>query len=376
MTKLPRYLIIGSLGLILGLLSPLALAEYALNFQPPVSEVAEKVYGLHMTIFYICVAIGVLVFGVMTYSIFAHRKSKGAKAAQFHESTTIEIVWTVVPFLILISMAVPATKTLLSMHDSSDSDMTIKIVGSQFKWNYEYEGEGVKFDSVLATPDDQITGSAEKGENYMIEVNNPVVIPVDTKVRFLITAMDVIHSWWVPAIAVKRDAIPGFINEMWTKVKEPGIYRGKCTELCGARHGFMPVVLEVKTKEDYQLWLTEKKAQAEQERLAAESDKEWSLDELMAKGETAYKNNCAGCHQANGGGVPPTFPALKGSPIATGADKLADHLNIVLNGKNAMPPFAGSLNDLDLAAIITYERNAWENNTGDVVQPKQVNAAR
>jgi cytochrome c oxidase subunit 2 len=376
MTKLPRYLIIGSLGLILGLLSPLALAEYALNFQPPVSEVAEKVYGLHMTIFYICVAIGVLVFGVMTYSIFAHRKSKGAKAAQFHESTTIEIVWTVVPFLILISMAVPATKTLLSMHDSSDSDMTIKIVGSQFKWNYEYEGEGVKFDSVLATPDDQITGSAEKGENYMIEVNNPVVIPVDTKVRFLITAMDVIHSWWVPAIAVKRDAIPGFINEMWTKVKEPGIYRGKCTELCGARHGFMPVVLEVKTKEDYQLWLTEKKAQAEQERLAAESDKEWSLDELMAKGETAYKNNCAGCHQANGGGVPPTFPALKGSPITTGADKLADHLNIVLNGKNAMPPFAGSLNDLDLAAIITYERNAWENNTGDVVQPKQVNAAR
>jgi cytochrome c oxidase subunit 2 len=210
----------------------------------------------------------------------------------------------------------------------------------------------------------------------MIEVNNPVVIPVDTKVRFLITAMDVIHSWWVPAIAVKRDAIPGFINEMWTKVKEPGIYRGKCTELCGARHGFMPVVLEVKTKEDYQLWLTEKKAQAEQERLAAESDKEWSLDELMAKGETAYKNNCAGCHQANGGGVPPTFPALKGSPITTGADKLADHLNIVLNGKNAMPPFAGSLNDLDLAAIITYERNAWENNTGDVVQPKQVNAAR
>jgi cytochrome c oxidase subunit 2 len=376
MTKLPRYLIIGSLGLILGLLSPFALAEYALNFQPPVSEVAEKVYSLHMTIFYICVAIGVLVFGVMTYSIFAHRKSKGAKAAQFHESTTIEIVWTVVPFLILISMAVPATKTLLSMHDSSDSDMTIKIVGSQFKWNYEYEGEGVKFDSVLSTPDDQITGSAEKGENYMIEVNNPVVIPVDTKVRFLITAMDVIHSWWVPAIAVKRDAIPGFINEMWTKVKEPGIYRGKCTELCGARHGFMPVVLEVKTKEDYQLWLTEKKAQAEQERLAAESDKEWSLDELMAKGETAYKNNCAGCHQANGGGVPPTFPALKGSPIATGADKLADHLNIVLNGKNAMPPFAGSLNDLDLAAIITYERNAWENNTGDVVQPKQVNAAR
>jgi len=180
----------------------------------------------------------------------------------------------------------------------------------------------------------------------------------------------------VPAIAVKRDAIPGFINEMWTKVKEPGIYRGKCTELCGARHGFMPVVLEVKTKEDYQLWLTEKKAQAEQERLAAESDKEWSLDELMAKGEEAYKNNCASCHQANGGGVPPTFPALKGSPIATGADQLAEHLNIVLNGKNAMPPFAASLNDLDLAAIITYERNAWENNTGDVVQPKQVKAAR
>jgi cytochrome c oxidase subunit 2 len=254
--------------------------------------------------------------------------------------------------------------------------MTIKIVGSQFKWNYEYMGEDVKFDSVLSTPEEQITGTEEKGEHYMIEVNNPVVIPVDTKVRFLITAADVIHSWWVPAIAVKKDAVPGFMNEMWTKVEEPGIYRGKCTELCGARHGFMPVVLEVKTKEDYQTWLAEKKAKAEEERLAAESDKEWSLDELMTKGETAYQNNCAGCHQANGAGMPPAFPALKGSPIATDKARLAEHLGMVLKGKGAMPGFAGSLSDLDIAAIVTYERNAWDNNTGDVVQPKQVKELR
>lgn len=375
MTRLPRHLVMGSFGLILGLLSPLTWADYALNLQPPATEVAEKVYNLHMTIFYICVAIGVVVFGIMTYSIFAHRKSKGAKAAQFHESTTIEILWTIVPFLILVVMAVPATKALLAMHDSSNPDMTIKIVGSQFKWNYEYAEEGIKFDSVLSTPDDQITGAAEKGINYMLEVNNPVVIPVDTKVRFLITAADVIHSWWIPSIAVKKDAIPGFINEMWTKIKEPGIYRGNCTELCGAKHGFMPVVLEVKNKEDYQKWLAEKKEAAEQERLAAESDKEWSLNELMAKGETAYKNNCAGCHQANGTGMPPAFPALKGSLIATDKARLDEHIGIVLKGKGNMPEFMSKLNDLDIAAIITYERNAWENNTGDVVQPKQVKAA-
>lgn len=375
MTRLPRHLVMGGFGLILGLLSPLTWADYALNLQPPATEVAEKVYNLHMTIFYICVAIGVIVFSIMTYSIFAHRKSKGANAAQFHESTTIEIVWTIVPFVILVVMAVPATKTLLAMHDSSNPEMTIKIVGSQFKWNYEYPEEGIKFDSVLSTPDDQITGTAEKGVNYMLEVNNPVVIPVDTKVRFLITAVDVIHSWWIPSVAVKKDAIPGFINEMWTKIKEPGIYRGNCTELCGAKHGFMPVVLEVKSKEEYQKWLAVEKKKAEEERLAAESGKDWSFDELMAKGETAYQNNCAGCHQANGTGMPPAFPALKGSPIATDKTRLVEHIGIVLTGKNNMPEFASKLNDLDVAAIITYERNAWENNTGDVVQPKQVKAA-
>ncbi len=376
MTKLPRHLATGSFGLILGLLSPLTWADYALNLQPPVTEVAERVYDLHMTIFYICVAIGVVVFGVMTYSIFAHRKSKGAKAAQFHESTTIEIVWTIVPFVILVAMAIPATKTLLALNDTSNPEMTIKIVGSQFKWNYEYQEEGIKFDSVLSTPDEQIQGTAEKGEHYLLEVNNPVVIPADTKVRFLITAVDVIHSWWVPSIAMKRDAIPGFMNEMWTKIKEPGVYRGNCTELCGARHGFMPVVLEVKTKEDYQAWVADKKAKAEEERLSAESNKDWTLEELMAKGEESYKNNCSGCHQANGEGMPPAFPALKGSPIATSKDRLVEHLGIVLKGKGAMPPFAGKLNDLDIAAIVTYERNAWGNSTGDVVQPKQVKELR
>lgn len=372
----PKRLMTSSIGLVLGLLSPVVLADYAVNLQQPVSEVAGKVYSLHMMIFYICVAIGIVVFSIMTYSIFAHRKSKGVKAAQFHESTTIEILWTLVPFIILVSMAIPATKTLLSMHDSSNPEMTIKITGSQFKWNYEYLDAGIKFDSVLSTTDEQIYKDAPKSDGYLLEVNNPVVIPVDTKVRFLITALDVIHSWWVPAVAIKKDAIPGFINEMWTKVKEPGIYRGNCTELCGAKHGFMPVVLEVKPKADYDKWLADKKAQAEQERIAAASDKEWTMDELMEKGKVAYGNNCASCHQASGEGVPPAFPPLKGGVIANAKDKLADHIKLVFNGSpKGMPSFAG-LNDLDLAAIITYERNAWGNSTGDVVQPKQIKEAR
>jgi len=351
-----------------------ALAEYGLNITPGATEVSREVYDLHMLIFWICVWIGVVVFGVMFYSMLRHRKSQGAVAAHFHESTAVEIVWTVVPFVILIAMAIPATQTLLKMEDVSNSDVTIKITGFQWKWRYDYMDQNIGFFSALSTPRDQIENKAEKGEHYLLEVDRPLVVPVGKKVRFLITANDVIHAWWVPAIAIKKDAIPGFINEVWTRIDKPGIYRGQCAELCGKDHGFMPIVVEAKSEADYESWLTEQKAIA----LASAEDpnKVWTKDELMAKGETVYGTNCVACHQATGEGIPGTFPALKGSKIATGP--VDAHLNIVLHGKpaTAMAAFGPQLTDSELAAVITYERNAWDNNTGDIVQPSQVKAAR
>ncbi|OQW93822.1 MAG: cytochrome c oxidase subunit II [Beggiatoa sp. IS2] len=364
-------------ALTIGVISSPAFAEYALNFQTPVSEIATKVYNLHMTIFYICMAIAFVVFGAMIYSIINHRKSKGAKAAQFHESTTVEIIWTIIPFIILIVMAIPATKTLIAMEESTDKgDVTIKITASQFKWHYDYLNEGINFISALATPEDQIYGAAEKGEHYLLEVDNPIVVPIKTKIRFLLTAADVLHAWWVPAISVKKDAIPGFINQMWTVIDKPGTYRGQCAELCGAKHGFMPIVLEAMEPEKYQAWVKEKQAIFAAEKAKSESGADLPKGELMAKGETVYKANCAVCHQASGEGGGP-FPALKGSKIATGA--VEDHIKIVLHGKAAMPPFKGSMNDLDLAAIITYERNAWGNvpsDGKDVVQPGMIKGLR
>jgi cytochrome c oxidase subunit 2 len=351
-----------------------AFAEYGLNMPPGVTEVSRDVYSLHMLIFWICVAIGVSVFSVMLYSIFNHRKSKGAKAAHFHESTTVEIIWTVVPILILIAMAVPATQTLIKMDDVSNSDLTIKITGFQWKWRYDYLDQNVGFFSVLATPRDQIDSGADKSEHYLREVDRPLVVPVGTKIRFLITSNDVIHAWGVPELAIKKDAIPGFINEVWTRIDTPGIYRGQCVELCGKDHGFMPIVVEAKSQEDYQSWLSEQQALA----LASteDADKVWTHEELMTKGEQVYTTNCVACHQATGEGIPGVFPALKGSKIATGP--AADHLNIVLHGKTgtAMAAFGAQLSDSELAAVITYERNAWGNDTGDTIQPSQVKAAR
>jgi cytochrome c oxidase subunit 2 len=358
----------------LAAVSPTALADYALNFQPPVTEIASTVFDLHMAILWICVAIGVVVFGAMIISIVLHRKSRGVQPAQFHESTTVEIIWTVIPLLILVSMAIPATTTLIQMEKAPKSEVTIKITASQFKWQYDYLNEDFGFISALATPEDQIKGVAPKGENYLLEVDNPVVIPVGVPVRFLLTAADVLHAWWVPAISVKKDAVPGFINEMWTKVDKPGTYRGQCAELCGPKHGFMPIVLEAKSPEDYQKWVAEKQAAKAAEVAAMESGKTWTKEEMMAKGEKVYAANCAVCHQATGLGMPPTFPALKGSKVATGA--VEEHIGLVLKGKNAMPPFGAALNDMDLAAVITYERNAWDNNTGSVVQPADVKKLR
>jgi len=351
-------------------------ANSAYNLRQGVTDISENVYQLHMTIFLICCAIGVVVFGAMFWALIHHRKSKGAVAAQFHESTKVEIMWTAIPFLILIFMAVPATKALIAMEDTSKSDLTIKITGSQWKWHYEYMGQGIEFYSLLATPGEQIANQESKGEHYLLEVDKPLVIPAGRKVRFLMTSDDVIHSWWVPDFAIKKDANPGFINEAWTRVNQPGIYRGQCAELCGKDHGFMPVVVEAKSPEEFDAWLADAK-QAKQQEAAADAallDQTLSKDELISLGEQVYVASCAACHQVAGTGLPGAFPALKGSAIATGA--VNDHIDIVLHGKpgTAMQAFSKQLSLKQLAAVITYERNAWGNDTGDLVQPNQVQA--
>lgn len=350
-----------------------------LNMTKGVTPLSEEIYNLHMIILWISVAIGVVVFGVMFWSIFHHRKSKGASAAQFHHSTKAEIVWTIIPVLILVAMAIPATKTLIAMENTGESDMTIKVTGYQWKWQYDYIDEGVSFFSTLDANSNE-TRQLRSGrnpaevENYLLDVDNPVVVPVDTKIRFLTTANDVVHAWWVPALGWKRDAIPGFVNESWAVIKEPGTYRGQCAELCGRDHAFMPVVLVAKEKAEYEEWLAEMKAEQSEE--SASSGKEWSQEELMAKGEEVYGTNCAACHQANGEGVPNAFPALKDGAIATGP--VEDHLDIVLNGKEGttMAAFGEQLSDAEIAAVVTYERNSWGNDTGDMVQPADVKNAR
>ncbi len=341
-----------------------------LNMPRGVTSVSRQVYDLHMAVFWICVVIGVVVFGVMFYSMYAHRKSKGAKASNFHESTAVEIAWTVVPTLILLVMAFPATTALLDLYDTSEADMDIKITAYQWKWQYEYMGEGVSFMSELSTPESAIYNSTPKSEFYLQEVSEPLVLPVGKKIRFLITAKDVLHAWWVPAFAVKRDAIPGFINETWTRIDEPGVYRGECAELCGKGHAFMPIVVNAVPEPEYNAWLAEKKTAMAAERELA--SKQFGLDDLMVKGEEAYNRSCAACHMGNGEGIAGVFPALKGSPVALGA--IEQHLDVVINGTagTAMQAFGGQLSEVDLAAIITYERNAWGNNTGDVVQPVDV----
>jgi cytochrome c oxidase subunit II len=351
-----------------------ARADWGLNLPVGVTPISQTAYSLHMLILWICVAIGVVVFGAMFISILRHRKSKGAVPAQFHESTTVEILWTIIPFLILVSMAVPATKALIAMEDTSDSDVSIKVTAYQWKWQYEYLDEGIGFFSNLSTPNDQIYGGAEKGPHYLLEVDNKMVVPVGKKVRLLLTASDVIHAWWVPELGMKKDAIPGFINEMWIQADQPGIYRGQCAELCGRDHGFMPIVVEALSEADYSQWVADQ--QAASAAAAADDDREMDMGELMTRGEKVYGTHCAACHQANGAGLPGAFPGLVGSPLIKGP--VAGHVDIVMNGKSgtAMAAFGGQLSDADLAAVITYERNAWGNDTGDLLQPSDIKAAR
>jgi cytochrome c oxidase subunit 2 len=358
--------------------APAAMAAKELNLPPPVTPVAAQIFDLHTYIMWICVVIFVGVFAVMFYSIFAHRKSKGHQAAQFHENMVVEIIWTVIPFLILLFMAFPATKTVLAMKDASAPDMTVKVTGYQWKWGYDYLDEGFGFYSNLATPYRQIHNQQEKGEHYLLEVDKPLVVPVGKKVRVLITANDVIHSWWVPALGVKQDAIPGFVRDSWFKVEKAGIYRGQCAELCGKEHGFMPIVVEAKSADDYAKWLDEHRKMA----TAAGDDpnKVSELKDLLARGEKVFAANCVACHQANGKGVPGAFPALDGSKVVTGPKdaQIAMVLNGVMrDGKpTAMVAWKDTLSDADIAAVITYTRNSWGNRTGEAIQPAEVKADR
>jgi cytochrome c oxidase subunit 2 len=366
------------LGAGLWLAAPAVFAEYGLNFPKPVTPVAHKILELHNMILLICVIIFVIVFGVMFYSIFAHRKSRGYKPAKFHDNATLEVVWTVIPFLILVSMAIPSTATLLEMSDTSKSDLTIKITAYQWKWKYDYPDQDVGFFSTLTTPRDQIENKAAKGEHYLLEVDNPIVVPVGKKVRFLVTANDVIHAWWVPQLGVKKDAIPGFINEFWIRADEAGTFRGQCAELCGKDHGFMPIVVSAVSQEDFTKWVAVQKGKAAAE--SAGSTKTWSKDELMEKGKKAYAATCAACHGPEGKGIPGVFPAIEGSKVASGP--VEEHIKTVLHGRATgkfgaqMPSFAAQLSDADVAAIVTFERNALGNKAGDVVQPSQAKALR
>ena len=358
-------------GVPLALFASLAAAQNQVNMSPGVTEIGADIFELHMLIMWICVVIGVAVFAVMFYSIYAHRKSRGHEASQFHESTKVEIAWTVVPFLILIAMAVPATSTLLEVYDNDEAELDVLITGHQWKWKYEYldeTGDNIAFFSNLTTPQEEIYNTAAKGEHYLLEVDEPLVIPTNTKVRFLITANDVIHSWWVPELAVKRDAIPGFINEAWTRVPQEGIYRGQCTELCGAYHGFMPVVVRAVSPEEFQAWQAAKRGAAQAEsQLAMQT---LSSDELMTQGKAVYETACVACHGAQGeGGI---GNAIAGSAVVMG--DLSQHMAIVAKGVagTAMQAFDAQLSQVELAAVLTYQRNAFGNNTGDIVQPGDV----
>lgn len=347
------------------------------NLQDPATQIAAQIQGLHEYVMALVIVIFVGVFGAMFWSIYAHRKSKGHQAAQFHENTTVEVVWTVIPLLILVVIAWPVTRTVVAQKDTSNPDLTIKVTGYQWKWGYDYlkgEGEGIGFYSMLATPRDQIEGQAAKGENYLLEVDNPLVVPVGKKVRILTTAADVIHSWWVPAFGAKQDAMPGMIRDTWFKADRTGIFRGQCVELCGKDHGFMPTVVRVVSAEEYTAWVAEQKKML----VAAAEDpnKSWTLGELKARGAKIYAGTCAACHQPTGKGLPPAFPALDGSRIVNGPK--GDQILLVLNGKpnTAMAAFGKQFSDTDLAAVITYTRNSWNNRTGEAVQPSDVKALR
>ncbi|MDR2875684.1 MAG: cytochrome c oxidase subunit II [Methylobacillus sp.] len=386
-----RFLQKVGMGLMLVLWSFAARAEYAWNFPTPATPMAADTLHVHNKFMVITMIIFVVVLGIMIYSIYAHRKSKGHQPASFTgPGTKAQVFWTLVPFAILlyidfILMGIPAYHSVLLMQDTKNgAEMVVKVTGSQWRWQYEYmdgDAKGIQFVSTLTTTPDQIANQAAKNEHYLLEVDNPLVLPVNKKVRILLTANDVIHTWWVPAFGSARDAIPGFLRETWVQIEKPGTYRGQCKELCGKGHGFMPVVVEAKPEAEYNIWVAEQKAKMSA--ASADAGKEWSQEELMTQGKAVYEKNCAACHQPDGKGIPPTFPALAGSKIINGPNfdasgkLLADsHVDRVFNGKNAMPAWKTMLSDADIAAVVTYERNSFGNTMGDLVQPSQIKALR
>jgi len=350
----------------------------ALDMRPGVTEMSQRIQQIHHMGLWVCVVVGVIVFGAMFYSMFAHRRSRNPTPAGFSDNTLIEFIWTLIPVLILIGMAIPATTALRDIEDNDNSDMTVLITASQWKWHYEYLGTGISYYSNSATPDEQIQNLEPKDEHYLLDVDNPLVLPTNKKIRFLTTADDVIHAWWVPDFAVKQDAIPGFINEAWAQIPLAGVYRGQCAELCGIGHGFMPIVAEVRPEAEFDAWIEEQRLAASLagDAAVAARAKIWSAQELMSIGEEVFIKHCATCHERDGMGQGSKYPALASSPIATGA--IEDHIDRVLNGKTdtEMQAWAPQLSDLDIAAVITYERNSWGNDTGDVVQPITIYEAR
>lgn len=392
-------------------------ASWQLNLTPGVTPVSHDIYDLHMTILWICVVIGVGVFGVIFYSVIYHRKSLGVKPAKFHEHLWLELTWTIVPFLILVVMAIPASIVLIHLNDDSVSDLTVKVTGRQWKWEYEYLDQGVKFFSNINTPYAQIHNEIPKTPDYLKSVDHPLVVPIHKKIRFLFTSGDVIHTWFVPALGVQRDAVPGFITESWTRINRPGTYFGQCDKLCGINHAYMPIVVVAMSENDFAQWLATQKGEVlpvvpeqkpnpvpqtqtqpaaatpapttktqekptpipqtpAQPAAATPAPTPKTQEELMKHGQEVFLNTCSVCHQATGEGMPPTFPALKGSKVVTGP--LAAHLHTVMFGKpgTAMQAFKDQLSDEDIAAVITYERNSWGNNTKDIVQPSQVTSAK
>lgn len=361
--------------------SVFAAADYwQMNMYKGVTPLSHDMYDLHMVAIVICAIIGALVFGVMIYSLIHHRKSKGHVPADFHDNTRLEIIWTIIPFLILVGLAIPATKVLIRLEDSSESDVTVKIVGHQWKWQYEYLDQGIQFFSNLSTPFAQMQNKAPKGQWYLLEVDKPLVLPIHKKVRFLVTSNDVVHSWWVPELGVKRDAIPGFMHEAWARIQKPGVYRGQCAELCGINHAFMPIVVHAVTEQQFNDWVRQQ-AKIEDQYAATEAkpkeQKEMTRAELITLGEEKYNLICSACHKADGTGLPPMYPSLQASSVATG-HPISRHIEMLLNGVpgTAMQPYRDQLTDAEIAAIVTYERNAWGNNTNDVIQPAEVAKVR
>ena len=343
------------------------------NMPVGVTEVSEEIFDLHMLIMWICVWIGVVVFGIMFWSLWKYRKSSGAIAAKFDDHYWLEIGWTIAATVILVGMAIPSTSVMIKAYDDTEGDINIMVTGYQWKWQYTYLEDGVSFFSNLATSQEEIDNALPKGEFYLSEVDEPLVIPINKRIRFLITGNDVIHSWWVPDFAVKQDAVPGFINTAWTSVPKPGIYRGACTELCGLKHAFMPVVVRAVEQEEYEAWIIEKIALAEAEKLLTE--KIWTKAELIERGQGVYLKNCVACHQTNGQGLPPVFPSLDGSQIVMG--NKATNIEILMEGVQgaAMQAFSNQLSEVDIASVITYTRQSWsngKNGDGEIVVPKDI----